>query len=81
MAIRRGIRRRVEARLQHLPVGRCNQRDLGLVPNIDPYKEWTPLASLYPGDAYVNWTGLDVYNYDTPWMSFSQLAQSTYTQP
>ncbi len=49
-------------------------------PNIDPYKEWTPLASLYPGDAYVNWTGLDVYNYDTPWMSFSQLAQSTYTQ-
>jgi hypothetical protein len=39
----------------------------------------TPLSSLYPGDAYVDWTCVDAYNGDTPyWRSFSTLAATTY---
>lgn len=33
-------------------------------PNID-YPGATPMAALYPGDAYVNWVGLDGYNWGT----------------
>jgi hypothetical protein len=47
-------------------------------PNIDPRKSLTPLASLYPGDAYVDWTCLDGYNGAAPWASFSDLFASTY---
>ena len=42
------------------------------------------LASLYPGDAYVDWTGLDGYNWGTNpakprgWRSFDQLFRRTY---
>jgi hypothetical protein len=49
-------------------------------PNIDPKNNMIPLASLYPGDAYVDWTCLDGYNWDAPWMSFDQLYSSTYQQ-
>ncbi|HEV7481547.1 MAG TPA: hypothetical protein VGO13_00410, partial [Solirubrobacterales bacterium] len=41
-------------------------------------------ASLYPGDAYVDWTGLDGYNWGTNparpdrWRSFDDLFKSTY---
>jgi hypothetical protein len=49
-------------------------------PNIDPYNKFTSLASLYPGDAYVNWTCMDVYNQDNPWTSFQDLAQPTYNE-
>jgi hypothetical protein len=49
-------------------------------PNIDPNNTRTPLASVYPGDAYVDWTCLDGYNWDAPWMSFDQLYGSTYQQ-
>ncbi len=36
----------------------------------------SPLASLYPGDAYVDWVGLDGYNWGTsqPWSHWSDLA-------
>jgi hypothetical protein len=44
-----------------------------------------PLASLYPGDAYVDWTCLDGYNWGAPrphnatrWISFGQLFTDTY---
>jgi hypothetical protein len=49
-------------------------------PNIDPDNSLTPLASLYPGDSYVDWTCLDGYNGDDPWTSFSDLFSSSYTE-
>jgi hypothetical protein len=49
-------------------------------PNPDPEHQFTPLTELYPGDQYVDWTCLDVYNFDQPWLTFSQLASSTYAQ-
>jgi hypothetical protein len=43
----------------------------------------TPLQELYPGDAYVDWAGMDGYNYGSdysggPWRSFSQIFTATY---
>ena len=42
----------------------------------------TPLAELYPGDAYVDWIGMDGYNWGTTnslgWQGFSQVFQQTY---
>ncbi len=49
-------------------------------PNIDPGNVFTSLSSLYPGDAYVDWTALDGYNWNTPWTSFTDLFKSTYDQ-
>jgi hypothetical protein len=52
-------------------------------PNLE-YSGSTPLASVYPGDAYVDWTGLDGYNHGTnpahpdSWKSFNQLYRTTY---
>lgn len=31
-------------------------------PNVDAANRFTPFEQLYPGDAYVDWTGLDGYN-------------------
>jgi hypothetical protein len=47
-------------------------------PNIDPTSSFASLASLYPGDAYVDWTCLDGYNGNDPWTSFTTLFASTY---
>jgi len=50
-------------------------------PNVDPGGKLKDLASLYPGDEYVDWTGLDGYNWATSsknWASFDQLYRSTY---
>jgi mannan endo-1,4-beta-mannosidase len=53
-------------------------------PNIDPTNDFQNLESLYPGDKYVDWTGLDGYNWGTNptkpdrWRSFDQLYKSTY---
>ena len=53
-------------------------------PNVDPGQKLQDLASLYPGDDYVDWTGLDGYNWGTNpatpdgWKSFDQLFGSTY---
>ena len=46
-------------------------------PNV-PYRGTTPLADLYPGDAYVDAVGLDGYNWsdvlpETTWQSFEQV--------
>ena len=41
-----------------------------------------PFADFYPGDAYVDWVGLDVYNFadghGTPWHSLGELLTSSY---
>jgi hypothetical protein len=53
-------------------------------PNIDPNGEFLNLASQYPGDKYVDWTGLDGYNFGTNpnrgdrWYSFDHQYKSTY---
>jgi beta-mannanase len=53
-------------------------------PNVDPDNIFGNLAGQYPGDAYVDWTGLDGYNWGTNpakpdrWRSFDQLYKSTY---
>jgi hypothetical protein len=50
-------------------------------PNVDPGNKMRSLASLYPGDEYVDWTGLDGYNWGPAkggWTSFKSLYSSTY---
>jgi hypothetical protein len=49
-------------------------------PNVDPTGIYTPLAGLYPGDSYVDWTCLDGYNWGSPWRSFSEVFKSTYDE-
>ena len=49
-------------------------------PNIDDSPSFAPLASLYPGDAYVDWTCLDGYNGDVPWTSFHNLFLKSYNE-
>lgn len=52
-------------------------------PNVDN-GDAIPLKGLYPGDAYVDWLGLDGYNFGqalgVPWRSFAQVFQPTYTK-
>ena len=53
-------------------------------PNVQYRGSVKPLASLYPGDAYVDWTCLDGYNWGTDparrdrWMSFDRIFRDTY---
>jgi hypothetical protein len=52
-------------------------------PNVDLYNSLTPLGELYPGDAYVDWTGLDGFNWgkrpgSPGWQSFNQVFHRTY---
>jgi beta-mannanase len=51
-------------------------------PNVDPTnKLQTSVASNYPGDEYVDWTGLDGYNWGPSkggWTSFDHLYNATY---
>ena len=49
-------------------------------PNIDDSPSFASLASLYPGDAYVDWTCLDGYNGDVPWTSFHNLFLKSYNE-
>ena len=55
-------------------------------PNVDPGGKMQDLAPLYPGDEYVDWTGLDGYNWGTNpssprgWESFDRLYASTYRE-
>ena len=59
------VRRRLAPRARHLHRRRRDQRDLGLVPERRSRQAVQNLASLYPGDDYVDWTGLDGYNWGT----------------
>jgi hypothetical protein len=51
-------------------------------PNVDPNHQYTSYASMYPGDSYVDWTGVDGYNWGTAqgnvWQTFSQVFQTSY---
>jgi beta-mannanase len=47
-------------------------------PNIYGFGQVTPFDAYYPGDAYVDWTGLDGYNYTNAWRSFSDLFGASY---
>jgi hypothetical protein len=47
-------------------------------PNVDPYHQMTGMGRLYPGNAYVDWTCLDGYNFGRPWTSFTKLYASSY---
>jgi mannan endo-1,4-beta-mannosidase len=48
-------------------------------PNVDSANEFHDLASLYPGDEYVDWTSLDGYNWGgSRWTSFKDLFGPTY---
>ena len=55
-------------------------------PFVDPGGSMTDLSSLYPGDSYVDWTGLDGYNWGTNpasprgWRSFDQLFNDSYEE-
>jgi mannan endo-1,4-beta-mannosidase len=55
-------------------------------PSVDPNGTMTSLASLYPGDSYVDWTCLDGYNWGTTpvaprtWRSFDYLFGPSYRQ-
>jgi hypothetical protein len=48
------------------------------VPNVDPSKLYTPYSQLYPGDAYVDWTGFNGFNKDGK-STFSWLFGSSYS--
>jgi hypothetical protein len=52
-------------------------------PNWEDVPYTTPLKELYPGNAYVDWAGIDGYNFSidlngAPWRSFSQIFSQTY---
>jgi beta-mannanase len=49
-------------------------------PTADPWRTLQPLAGLYPGDAYVDWTCMDVYNMNAPWLRWAQVGRSTYDE-
>jgi hypothetical protein len=49
-------------------------------PNLNGPNTYQPLAQLYPGNAYVDWTCLDGYNGDDPWLSFGDLYGPSYDQ-
>jgi hypothetical protein len=53
-------------------------------PYADPSQKFGNLAQLYPGAAYVDWTGMDGFNWAAnavnphPWRSFDQIFAATY---
>jgi len=52
-------------------------------PNVDFTRALTPLHSLYPGNAYVDWTCLDGFNWGNTrnsagWQSFDKVFKDTY---
>jgi hypothetical protein len=49
-------------------------------PVTDPEHVEQPLAPLYPGAAYVDWTCLDGYNRDEPWLTAEQLFGPSYDE-
>jgi hypothetical protein len=55
-------------------------------PYADPAKKFGGVGRFYPGDAYVDWTCMDGYNWAKnptnphPWRSFDEIFRSTYMQ-
>ncbi len=53
-------------------------------PNVE-YNGSTPFASVYPGDAYVHWVGIDGYNWgtscpDNAWQEFDEVFGPSYNK-
>jgi hypothetical protein len=48
-------------------------------PNVDPGNIFTPYSQVYPGDAYVDWTGLDGFNRNGT-QTFSWLYGASYNR-
>lgn len=55
-------------------------------PYADPNRKFGSLAQFYPGDAYVDWTCMDGYNWagnptnPHPWRSFDAIFSATYSE-
>jgi mannan endo-1,4-beta-mannosidase len=55
-------------------------------PYAEVKRKFAPLATLYPGDSYVDWTCMDGFNWAKnptnphPWRTFDKLFSSTYRQ-
>jgi hypothetical protein len=54
-------------------------------PEVDIHEKLTSLAELYPGDDYVDWTGLDGFNWgrrpgSPGWQTFNQVFHRSYKQ-
>ncbi|HET9154673.1 MAG TPA: glycosyl hydrolase [Solirubrobacterales bacterium] len=54
-------------------------------PEVDLHNKLTPLDELYPGDEYVDWTGLDGFNWgkhpgSPGWQTFNQVFHRSYKQ-
>ncbi len=53
-------------------------------PNLTGYYRSTPLEGLYPGDTYVDWIGMDGYNFGTDrnnsWQTFYDVFKHTYDE-
>jgi beta-mannanase len=51
-------------------------------PDSDPWFDNPPLARFYPGDAYVDWLGVSIYNPGAPatWRSLSEIFGDAYTK-
>jgi hypothetical protein len=49
-------------------------------PNVDPGNRFTPYNQIYPGSAYVDWTGLRSWNKGTGGLSFDYMIGSSYTK-
>jgi beta-mannanase len=50
-------------------------------PNIDPNHMFTSYSALYPGDAYVDWTCLNGYNWGrNQWLTFNQIFAKSYRE-
>jgi hypothetical protein len=43
-----------------------------------PARPWNHWSHYYPGDAYVDWVGIDGYNWGTLWRSFSAIFTPVY---
>lgn len=54
-------------------------------PNIKNTEQSAPISEYYPGDAYVDWTGIDGFNWGTTtqyskWYAFAGVFSTTYNQ-
>jgi mannan endo-1,4-beta-mannosidase len=47
-------------------------------PNVN-FTNSTPLGDIYPGDQYVDWVGVDGYNFGAPWKVFFDVFDATLT--
>jgi len=46
-----------------------------------PDETWNSIGNYYPGDAYVDWIGIDGYNWGgSAWQTFDQIFSSVYSQ-